>query len=193
MEAVKVHLKLHLQTETKTISFTSSGRLALIGPSGCGKSTLAKALLGLSERGEGSFHFNGTDLMAKRSWERNIAYVPQNLILMPHLSVKENLLFPVNAQLKTDVTQGLGISHLLERMPRNLSGGEKQRVALARALMSGSKLLIMDEPFSSLDFKTKEQTINFVDQYLSQEGIALLFISHEEREIELLKCERYIF
>jgi molybdate transport system ATP-binding protein len=187
METIKASLTLRLQNEEKLIHFEGT-RIALVGPSGCGKSTLAKILVGVSDKGSGSFHLGETDLMQLPAWRRKIGYTPQDLILLPHLSVKENLLYPVNSTLNQDVIEGLALGHLLERMPRHLSGGEKQRVALARSFSGNPKLLILDEPFSSLDLKTKERVVNFVNNTTLFLKIPFVFISHDENEIQLLGC-----
>lgn len=187
METIKASLTLRLQNEEKLIHFEGT-RIALVGPSGCGKSTLAKILVGVSDKGSGSFHLGETDLMQLPAWRRKIGYTPQDLILLPHLSVKENLLYPVNSTLNQDVIEGLALGHLLERMPRHLSGGEKQRVALARSFSGNPKLLILDEPFSSLDLKTKERVVNFVNNTTLSLKIPFVFISHDENEIQILGC-----
>ena len=193
MEIMKLDLILTLENTEKKIALSSGARLALVGPSGCGKSTFVKCLVGVSDRAKGEFFLNGQDLMRLHSWDRGIGYVPQDLILLPHLTIKENLLFPKLAKEDHSVYQGLGIDHLMGRMPRNLSGGEKQRVALARALTSQSKLLILDEPFSSLDKGNKERAVRFVDDFCTTHQLPIIFISHEDQEIEQLKCERYSF
>jgi molybdate transport system ATP-binding protein len=187
METIKASLTLRLQNEEKLIHFEGT-RIAFVGPSGCGKSTLAKILVGVSDKGSGSFHLGKTDLMQLPTWERKIGYTPQDLILLPHLSVKENLLYPVDSILNQDVIEGLALGHLLERMPRHLSGGEKQRVALARSFSGNPKLLILDEPFSSLDLKTKERVVNFVNHTTLSLKIPYIFISHDENEIQHLGC-----
>lgn len=193
METMTIDLVLKLPNELKSIKVDFDQRLAFIGPSGCGKSTLVKSLLGLSERGTGTFHFRGRNLMELKIWERRIGYVPQDLILLPHLTVLQNLLYPKSSTRDPLVYDALGINPLLERMPRHLSGGEKQRVALARALTSGAELLILDEPFSSLDRGNKERIVSFVDEYCASRQLPIIFISHEDKEIEQLRCKRIYF
>jgi ABC-type molybdate transport system ATPase subunit len=190
---MKLNLILQLPNEQKHIEVSADQRLALIGPSGCGKSSLVKSLVGIGERAKGEFFFEDKNLMSLKSWERQVGYVPQDLLLLPHLSVTENLLYPKMSRRDDQVYAALKISHLLERMPRNLSGGEKQRVALARALTSQPKLLVLDEPFSSLDHRIKEEIMTFVDEYTSTHQLPIIFISHEDKEIEQLRCQRFNF
>jgi ABC-type molybdate transport system ATPase subunit len=108
---------------------------------------------------------------------------------MPHLTVEENILFPKKSQMSLEVLDGLQIRPLLQRMPRNLSGGEKQRVSIARALCSRSELVILDEPFASLDSKTKTASIEFIHHYAQHHSLPLLVISHGESELQALGCE----
>jgi molybdate transport system ATP-binding protein len=192
METIKASILLRLQSEEKKISIQGK-RIALIGPSGCGKSTLAKVLVGVSDKGSGSLMLGAKELMELPAWKRSIGYTPQDLILFPHLSVKENLLFPANAVLHEEILEELGIKHLLNRMPRHLSGGEKQRVALARSLSGRPELLVLDEPFSSLDFKTKDKVLEFVNQWTQKQNLPFIFISHNEKEIEKLGCSPIFF
>ena len=193
MESLSLNLTLKLQTQEKKISIAAQDRLALVGPSGCGKSSLVRLLVGISDQGSGSFTVGSTELMNLKPWEKRIGYTPQELTLLPHLSVKQNLLFPVGAHLDPQVIEGLGISHLLDRMPRHLSGGEKQRVALARSLSGSPRLLILDDPFSSLDVSSKEKVVRFIDSYCRLRELPVIFISHDAQEIDDLGCEVLTF
>lgn len=159
----------------------NSNRLGIMGPSGCGKTTLIKTLCGLTNE-VGVFKLQGQDLSGMPVWERKIGYVPQDLQLLPHLNVEDNILFPKHARLQTELLEHLRIAHLLKRMPRHLSGGEKQRVALARALSSDPQLLVLDEPFSSLDHLTKDRVIIFLNTL----NIPMIIVSHVETELKTL-------
>ena len=156
-------------------------RLGIMGPSGCGKSTLIRFLAGLLTE-QGSFQFQQTSMIGIPAWERSFGYLPQDILLLPHLSVRDNITFPKNGRLDTKVLESLSITHLLERMPRNLSGGEKQRVGLARALSSNPSLLLLDEPLSSLDRKTKSQVIHFLNGL----DVPMVVVSHEEADLKAL-------
>lgn len=167
---------------------TCSSRLGIMGPSGGGKSSLAKMIAGIQSSQIERLIFKDIDFNDLAPWERNIGYLPQDIQLLPHLSVEKNLLFPKAATLDIEIIKNLGLSTLLNRMPRNLSGGEKQRVGLARTLMTKPQLLILDEPFSSLDKNTKNNVMVFLDNYLMIHNIPLIIISHGEDELNFMKC-----
>lgn len=197
---LSIHVSLNLGVNEKPISFESQNqRLAIIGPSGCGKSSFAKALAGIKSGVKGKIEVNGRVLLDSfqniniSPWERNISYLPQDIQLIPHLTVKENILFPKGSGFSPEVVQHLGISYLLERVPRNLSGGEKQRVALARAISFKPDLLILDEPFSSLDEKNKKKTISFLEEFTRKNNIPLILITHLPQELESFDPEIHSF
>lgn len=191
-----IHLDLSLGPLQRTVRISSPQlRLGIMGPSGSGKSSLAQAVAGINHNISGEIVFQAkTYLRTKEkictpAWERNFGYLPQDFLLIPHLTVKQNIMFPRKSQLLLEVVEGLQIKPLLERMPRNLSGGEKQRVAMARALCSSPELLILDEPFASLDSKTKTATIEFLHTFALHRSLPLLVISHGEQELRSLECE----
>lgn len=193
MEVMRADLQLHLPSGTLAVKWQSGERVAIIGPSGCGKSTIARTLAGATTHVTGQFYFRERDLLQEKPWLRSVGHVPQDLQLMPHLDVQQNLLLPRQSKLDDNLNQALGIDHLLKRMPRFLSGGEKQRVALARALSSMPQLLILDEPFASLDEETKNRAIDYVNQYAHERAIPLILISHDMNEVKRLKCEEFRF
>ncbi len=191
-----IHLDLRLGPLQRTFQITSSHlRLGIMGPSGSGKTTLAQAVAGINQSVSGEFVFQAKtylrtkDKVCTPAWERNFGYLPQDFLLLPHLTVKQNILFPRMSKLLLEVVEGLQIKPLMDRMPRNLSGGEKQRVAMARALCSSPELLILDEPFASLDSKTKRATIEFLHGFALHRSLPLFVISHGEKELESLECE----
>ena len=133
---------------------------SLLGVSGCGKSTLIKAVLGLIPSYEGKVFLNGKDVSVLPPEKRNCTVVFQDLRLFPHLTVGENIAFPLHFQKKNKAEEQEIIEELLslvqlegfgKRTIESLSGGQKQRVAIARALAQNAELLLLDEPFSSLD------------------------------------------
>jgi ABC-type molybdate transport system ATPase subunit len=164
-----------------------SSHLSISGPSGSGKSSLAKAMAGIvNYRGE--ICFQGK-LLTAPAHQRNFAYMPQDLQLLPHLSTRENILYPKNSELDLQVIEALRLKDLLNRMPRHLSGGEKQRVAIARTLATKADLYIMDEPFSSLDSELKLTAMELVKNYTAQKS--LLIISHHDSELKHFDCIDY--
>ncbi|MEW6081825.1 MAG: ATP-binding cassette domain-containing protein [Bacillota bacterium] len=146
------------------------GILVLSGPSGAGKTTLLDCIAGLRRPDEGSVMLDGKTLFdASRGIDlpprrRGIGYVFQNYALFPHMSVRQNVLYPLSIRGRPrrrlrpgaqEVLDMLKINHIAHRYPRDISGGEQQRVALARALMTAPDLLLLDEPWSSLDEETR--------------------------------------
>lgn len=149
---------------------SNADRVFLKAPSGSGKTTFLRALLGL-QTFQGKLSFKA----------KLLGYVPQESLLIPNLTVSENLLLSprANANDIQHVAHNLKVDHLLERYPRNLSGGEKQRVAIGRALLSKPELLILDEPFSALDDATKVATADFITAYLDQIKAKLILCTHD--------------
>ena len=134
---------------------------ALLGPSGAGKSSILNAILGLAKIDRGSILLDNKDITNLAVDKRGFGYVPQNLALFPHMSVRDNILYGLNALSKSDrdfnyIVEIANLENLLNRYPSSLSGGEKQRVALARAFVIKPKVLLLDEPFNALDTKLKQ-------------------------------------
>ena len=143
--------------------------MVILGPSGCGKTTLLRIIAGLVTPTDGSIFFNERSWLELTPQKRNVAMVFQNFALYPHRSVKDNIAYPLKVKglKKKDIedkvswiSEFLHITHLLNRKPRNLSGGEAQRVALARALVREPSISLLDEPLSNLDaqFRTSVRT-----------------------------------
>ncbi|MBK1622156.1 ModD protein [Afifella marina] len=161
--------------------------VTLIGPSGAGKSTLLKAVAGLV-RHAGRILWGGAAIDKAAPHARAIGYVPQDLCLFPHRSVAGNLLLALERQ-RLDpaarqarvaaLLEQLRIGHLAERRPTRISGGEKQRVALARALIGAPSLLLLDEPFSSLDDQTRRHLQGEVKRLHEEFGLTTLMVTHD--------------
>jgi molybdate transport system ATP-binding protein len=154
--------------------------IALKAPSGSGKSSFLRALLGHNK--------NVTGMNLPRL--NNIGYVPQDSLLIPHLSIRENLLLSPrsNSNELEDVVKNLQIGHLLERFPRLLSGGEKQRVAIGRALLSNPEVLLLDEPFSALDKTMRLKILEYLKNWLAKKNVDLILVAHDE-DTALSLCE----
>ncbi|WP_102957737.1 molybdenum ABC transporter ATP-binding protein [Mangrovicella endophytica] len=183
------------------MSFTVplSGVTAIFGPSGSGKTSLLRAIAGL-HRMEGLVRIGaevwqdaGTFLPVHR---RRIGYVFQEPSLFPHLSVRQNLLYGASrsgratdaaaARLFDECADFLKLGPLLDRMPSHLSGGERQRVSLGRALLSLPRLLLMDEPLSSLDRTAKGEILPYLETLHATLAIPILYVSHDMAEVERL-------
>ena len=167
----------------------------LVGKSGCGKTTLLEAVCGLRPINTGRILLGGKDVTSCKPGERGVGYVPQDGALFPHLSVARQMAFSLVLR-KTEPDQiagrveeladRLGISHLLDRMPDALSGGECQRVALGRALSIRPKFLCLDEPLSALDDETHDEIYELLRQTVKGTGVTVLHITHNKREVDNL-------
>lgn len=175
------------------------GITGVFGDSGCGKTTLLRCLAGLERADSGLLKLNGAVWQDTEQgvfippYERPIGVVFQEARLFPHLTVLKNLQYGMRRkQVDTDteifdhIVSLLGISHLLDRKPAGLSGGEQQRISIGRALLTNPKLLLMDEPLASLDRKRKAEIMPFLDRLHEELEIPILYVSHSIEEIEHL-------
>jgi molybdate transport system ATP-binding protein len=174
----------------------ASGVTALFGPSGAGKTSVVNMVAGLKRPDAGRIAINGQCLFDSSRGinlppeKRRIGYVFQDGRLLPHLSVRSNLVYGMRrtpahrrfVQLDP-VVELLGIGHLLKRRPARLSGGEKQRVAIGRALLTSPALLLMDEPLASLDAARKSEVLPFIMRLGEEFSIPILYVSHALEEI----------
>ena len=165
--------------------------LVFLGPSGSGKSTLLRMIAGLEEPTSGTILIGGRDVTHLPPRERGIAMVFQSYALYPHLSVRENIRFPLKAQKVPRETHPskvewashlLGIGHLLDRKPRELSGGERQRVALARAIVREPTVFLLDEPLSNLDAKLRASAREELSGFHKRVGTTTVYVTHDQVE-----------
>lgn len=181
------------------------GLLAIQGFSGSGKTTTLDCISGIKTPDKGYINLNGNVLYdsAKKInmpiKDRNVGYVFQNYALFPNMKVRENILFGVDKKDKEQVEYALNladmmkISHLLDRYPSDISGGEKQRVAFARAMSVRPQILLMDEPFSALDEELKEELYKDFLDFKSREKIPMILITHNKNEAQVLSDEIIYF
>jgi molybdopterin-binding protein len=194
IESVSLELG-DFQIRSLSLSIDRPEYWVIIGPSGAGKTILLEMIAGIHTPKEGKIFFDGKNITHDQPKDRNIAMMYQDLMLFPHLNVRDNILFSVKMRKIPDadiekkvasLVQILGIDRLLDRNPATLSGGEAQRVALARALIQKPRLLLLDEPLSALDSMTRErlrQEIRKIHQHLS---IPIIHITHHFEDVYAL-------
>ncbi len=169
--------------------------ISLLGPSGCGKSTALNLICGLETPTEGHIYFGDSDVTNLAPELRGVGIVFQNYALYPHLTVKQNILFPLeNRKGKDRLTREemekrvfqaaelVQIKELMDRKPRELSGGQQQRTAIARALVKTPSVLLLDEPLSNLDARLRLRTREEIKKIQRATGITTIFVTHDQEE-----------
>lgn len=165
--------------------------LVLVGPSGCGKTTVLRLVAGLEEPSTGRILVDGKDVTSLPPGQRDVAMVFQNYALYPHMTVAENLEFPLKMRrlprperqrLVQEVAEVLDIGHLLNSLPRQLSGGQRQRVALGRAMVRKPAVFLFDEPLSNIDAKLRVQTRAELARLQQRLGTTTLYVTHDQVE-----------
>ena len=179
------------------INISKGEIVALLGPSGCGKSTLLRMICGLESVEEGSISFGDVDEAIDsgvKNIHQSVGMIFQKPVLFPHLSVAGNIILgmskPPSRKLRNEVAEkyldDVGLSGFSKHSVETLSGGEAQRVCLVRALISEPKLLLLDEPFSSLDVKSRRKIAIETKQILKKKGISALHVTHDPEEAKLI-------
>lgn len=165
--------------------------VCLLGPSGCGKSTTLSIIAGLEQATEGAIYFDEENVGGLEAEERDIGMVFQDYALYPHMTVQENIAFPLKMQgwKKKDriekvkeAAKMLQIEEYLKRKPGKLSGGQQQRVAIARAIVKNPKILLLDEPLSNLDARLRIELRDEIRRVQKQLGITTIFVTHDQEE-----------
>lgn len=169
--------------------------VGLLGPSGCGKSTTLYMISGLQKPTSGKIYFGEDDVTELSTENRGIGLVFQNYALYPHMTVKQNILFPLqNLKGKDKLSKEemldralnaaklVQIDELMDRKPSELSGGQQQRVAIARALVKMPRVLLLDEPLSNLDARLRLQTREEIRRIQKETGITTIFVTHDQEE-----------
>ncbi len=165
----------------------------ILGPTGAGKTVLVECVAGLHKIRQGEVWVNGREFTHLAPEERGMGYVPQDYVLFPFLNVRENIIFGLKHSNKSkadmqermmELADLLGISHILERDARSLSGGEKQRVALARALAPSPRIMLLDEPMSNLDLQTAKYLRLELKRIHRELGVTSIHITHNQAEAE---------
>ncbi|CAM3286028.1 ABC transporter ATP-binding protein [Stackebrandtia soli] len=177
----------------KEISLTIADEefLILVGPSGCGKSTILNMIAGLEPITSGELRIGGTRVNDKPAQDRNIAMVFQSYALYPHMTVRENIAFPLTIaktpkrQIKQKVGEAaeiLELTELLDRRPGELSGGQRQRVAMGRAIVRSPEAFLMDEPLSNLDAKLRAQMRTSISRLQKSLATTTVYVTHDQTE-----------
>jgi putative spermidine/putrescine transport system ATP-binding protein len=184
------------------LTIEASEFVTLLGPSGSGKTTLLNIIAGFTKPTEGSLQVDGHDLTRTPSHKRDIGMVFQQYALFPHMTVAENVMFPLKqrkmpaAEAKQKVQLALQTVHLGDlghRRPGQLSGGQQQRVALARAIVYGPRVLLMDEPLGALDKKLREWLQLEIKRVHREVGSTFVFVTHDQEEALVLSDRIAVF
>lgn len=174
-----------------SIDIPSGKLVGLLGPSGCGKSTTLFMLSGLESPTAGKILFDEQDVTTLAPERRGIGLVFQNYALYPHMTVEQNIMFPlINMRIPKeqarekalDAARLVQIEELMKRKPSELSGGQQQRVAIARALVKMPNILLLDEPLSNLDARLRLQTREEIKRIQRETGITTVFVTHDQEE-----------
>ncbi|MCH5171528.1 MAG: ABC transporter ATP-binding protein [Erysipelotrichales bacterium] len=167
--------------------------VGLLGPSGCGKSTTLYMISGLHKPTDGKIFFGDQDVTNVPPEKRGIGLVFQNYALYPHLTVRQNIMFPLEnirprmpksemVAIANEMAKLVDIDRYMDRKPRELSGGQQQRVAIARALAKKPQVLLLDEPLSNLDARLRLQTREEIKRIQRETGITTIFVTHDQEE-----------
>src|ERR1700761_1186407 len=191
LQAVTKRFNAAYAVDSVDLSVPDGKLVCFLGPSGCGKTTLLRMIAGLETPTSGSIHFAGRDITRVPANQRDFGMVFQSLALFPHMTVAQNIAYPLKLRKTAKDQQTRRVAELLEliqlphmanRPVTQLSGGQRQRVAIARAIASQPKLLLLDEPLSALDAKLREAMqveIRLLQQRL---GITTIMVTHDQRE-----------
>jgi multiple sugar transport system ATP-binding protein len=190
-DVIKVFPDGTVAVDKITLDVSDGEFMVLLGPSGCGKSTLLRMIAGLEDPTSGAILLNGEFVNDLSPRERGIAMVFQDFALYPHMSVGENIGFPLRlsgvaadsrGERVSDVASALGIGDVLGRKPNQLSGGQRQRVAMGRAIVRRPGLFLMDEPLSNLDSGLRAELRAEITAMVRELGVSTVYVTHDQAE-----------
>lgn len=183
-----------------SLDFNEGELICLLGPSGCGKSTLLNMLSGILPVTNGKIYFDDKDVTNMAPQHRGVGLVFQNYALYPHMSVLENICFPLEIkkvpkaeriEKAKQMAKLVKIEEYLDRKPAQLSGGQQQRVAIARALIKQPKLLLLDEPLSNLDARLRLEMREEIRRIQKETKVTTIFVTHDQEEAMSI-CDRIV-
>lgn len=181
----------HFSLRNINLSVAEGSYFVLLGPTGSGKTLLLEAIAGAYRPDEGRVIVCGEDVSTLPPEKRGISYAPQNYLLFDNMTVRKNVEFGLHAKgipeqerwnRAKHLLDLLGISHIVNRFPRNLSGGEKQRVSLARALAVEPRAVLLDEPLSAVDTETKSSILDYLRRVHKETGVTVVHVTHDQLE-----------
>jgi ABC-type Fe3+/spermidine/putrescine transport system ATPase subunit len=179
----------HRAVDNVSLTLDQAGFYSLLGPSGCGKTTTLRMIGGFEQPTAGDVILNGESVTALKPWQRDVSTVFQSYALFPHLTALQNVEFglrehrlPHVAERALKALQLVQLADKRDRLPAQLSGGEKQRVALARSLVLQPKVLLLDEPLAALDPRLRKQMRGELKAMQRQTGVTFLFVTHDQEE-----------
>lgn len=177
------------------LELSKGERVSILGESGSGKSSLLRCIAGFEPVNNGRIFVKNKLVSSKNlmipTEKRNVGMVAQEKALFPHLTVKKNILFGIEKEKNkdeviTELTKLFKITNLLDKLPRQISGGEQQRVAFARSLAPSPNLLMLDEPFSALDNELKQELYYELDKIFQKQELSILLVTHDHEEAKIL-------
>jgi ABC-type sugar transport system ATPase subunit len=200
LEVKNIAKTFHQEEVVRDLNFSlhENKTLSILGKSGCGKTTMLKIISGLVDPDHGEILINGENIKDKVPEKRNIVYLYQEDLLFPHLNIFENIAFGLRLRMvgKEDVQQkvnqmitSLELQGQAQKMPHQLSGGQRQRVSFGRAIITNPSLLLLDEPFGSLDTGTRQRMQQLFKKLAKEFSITSLFVTHDLKEAILMGDE----
>ncbi|MGL5712176.1 MAG: ABC transporter ATP-binding protein [Paraclostridium sp.] len=189
----KVYDNGHEALKSINLEMNEGELVCLLGPSGCGKTTILNLLAGLLDPTSGEIKFDGESIIGKHPKDRNIGLVFQNYALYPHMTVLENVMFPLTVgknkipkkeamEIAKEYMKVTSIEELSNKKPGQMSGGQQQRVAITRALVQKPKVLLLDEPLSNLDARLRLKIREEIRRLVKEIGITTIFVTHDQEE-----------
>ncbi len=191
IESITKRFNGYVAVDRVSLTIPDGKLVALLGPSGSGKTTLLRVIAGLEVPDEGAVSMNGVDVTHTPARLRNIGFVFQHYALFKHMTVFDNIAFPLKVRKRSVEEQRALVNDLLklvrlegfgQRYPSQLSGGQRQRVALARALAAKPKVMLLDEPFGALDAKVRQELRQWLRRLHQEMSITSLFVTHDQEE-----------